>query len=84
MNHLWVNLLKKLKKEKEELDKYMEYAEGKFGDDELSTLRVKFGLRKRIVEAGLKELLKGILTVTYREYQEKYLLQLKQKPGLIN
>ena len=63
----------------------MEYAEGKFGDDQLSTLRVKFSLRKRIVEAGLKELLQGILTVTYREYQEKYLLQLKQAAlGLIN
>ena len=77
--HFIKEFAKEIKKRQEEVDKYMDYAEGKFGDDQLSSLRVKRGLRKRIVDAGLKELLQVILTVTFREYQEKYMVKMKQE-----
>jgi hypothetical protein len=60
-----------IKKKEEKYIKYVNYVEGKFGDTwKLKGIRNK-GIRKKIVDFGLGQLLQIILTVTYREYYKK-------------
>ena len=77
-SNLLINFTKEIKTKEEELDKYMKYTEEKFDDSQQFSVRVKFGLRKRLVDAGLELLLQVIIMVTYREYNKSILPSYKK------
>lgn len=77
-SNLLINFTKEIKTKEEELDKYMKYTEDKFDDSQLFSVRVKFGLRKRLVDAGLELLLQPIIMITYREYNKSILPSYKK------